>query len=88
MDNFGAWVTVLPMKSSTQFLEGIIGHSDLEGGFYTLTTSQGMLYKLEAGDASLYQIGRKVRVEGQESSSFFGIGFGTPVFRVKRYQWL
>lgn len=68
--------------------EGIIQRSDLEGGFYTLTTEQGIIYKLEGGDANLYQVGKRARVEGKEPTPAFGIGFGTPVLHVVRYQWL
>lgn len=68
-------------------LSGKIGYVDLEGGYYTLTTEGGEIYKLDGGGADLRAPGVRAEVQGAlaEPKGSFGIGFGTPVFHVKSY---
>ena len=68
--------------------KGTIGHSDLEGGFWTLATDDGDEYKLEGGDKSLQKAGIKVEIEGAVDEEAMGIGFGAPVLKVKKYKIL
>ncbi len=74
------------MKQKSKKLSGKIGHVDLEGGYYTLTTSGGEIYKLDGGGADLRAPGAHAEVEGMLDEAGFGIGFGTPVLHVKSYQ--
>jgi hypothetical protein len=67
-------------------LSGKVGHVDLEGGYYTLTTSGGEIFKLDGGGADLHVPGAQAEVEGQLDQAGFGIGFGTPVLHVKSYK--
>ncbi len=71
------------MKSKK--LSGKIGYVDLEGGYYTLTTDKGEIYKLDGGGGDLRQKGAHADVEGHVDEAGFGIGFGTPVLHVKSY---
>ncbi|MDW8283714.1 MAG: DUF5818 domain-containing protein [Myxococcales bacterium] len=71
---------------STRKLTGRIGYVDLEGGYYTLTTEGGEVYKLDGGGPDLRVPGVQVQVEGSVDEAGFGIGFGTPVLQVKKYQ--
>jgi hypothetical protein len=66
-------------------LQGKIGHVDLEGGYYTLTTAKGEIFKLDGGGADLRVPGAHAEVEGTLDEAGFGIGFGTPVVHVKKY---
>ena len=65
--------------------KGTIGHSDLEGGYYTLEAEDGQTYKLEGGDAALRKKGLRVEIEGTVEEGGFGIGFGAPTLKVKGY---
>jgi hypothetical protein len=66
--------------------KGKVGRSDLEGGFWTLTTDDGDEYKLEGGGKDLLHDGVHAEVEGAVDEAQMGIGFGAPVLRVKRYK--
>jgi hypothetical protein len=66
-------------------LSGKVGYVDLEGGYYTLTTDQGEVYKLDGGGADLRRPGQRAEVEGTLDQAGFGIGFGTPVLHVRHY---
>ena len=66
-------------------MQGKIGYVDLEGGYYTLTTEKGEIYKLDGGGADLRKKGIQAEVEGAIDEGGFGIGFGTPVIQVKKY---
>ncbi len=67
---------------------GTVHHVDLEGGYYTLRTARGEIYKLDGGGADLRKVGARVEVEGELDDKGFGISFGTPVLRVKSYKVL
>lgn len=67
---------------------GTVHHVDLEGGYYTLRTARGEIYKLDGGGADLRKVGARVEVEGELDDKGFGISFGTPVLRVKSYKIL
>ncbi|HNN94888.1 DUF5818 domain-containing protein [Haliangium sp. UPWRP_2] len=67
---------------------GTVHHVDLEGGYYTLRTARGEIYKLDGGGADLRKVGARVEVEGDLDDKGFGISFGTPVLRVKSYKIL
>ena len=69
-------------------LKGKVGRSDLEGGFWTLETDDGDVYKLEGGDKGLQQAGKKVEIQGAVDEEAMGIGFGAPVLKVKQYKIL
>lgn len=73
------------MKSKK--FSGKIGYVDLEGGYYTLTTDKGEIYKLDGGGADLHKPGARAEVEGtlDQPGTSFGIGFGTPVLHVTGY---
>jgi hypothetical protein len=68
-------------------LKGKVVRSDLEGGYWELHADNGETYKLEGGDAGLHKGGVQVEVEGAVEQAM-GIGFGTPVFTVKKYKIL
>ena len=70
----------------TKKIAGKIGYVDLEGGYYTLTTSKGEIYKLDGGGADLRAPGKHAEVEGSLDEAGFGIGFGTPILHVKGYE--
>ncbi len=74
------------MKQKHKKLSGKIGHVDLEGGYYTLTTGEGEIYKLDGGGADLRSPGAQAEVEGTLDEAGFGIGFGTPVLHVQHYK--
>ena len=63
--------------------KGKVVRSDLEGGFWTLEADDGEVYKLEGGDKGLLQAGKRVEVEGAVDEEAMGIGFGSPVLKVK-----
>jgi hypothetical protein len=67
-------------------LSGTIAHVDLEGGYYTLRTKGGEIYKLDGGDKGLLVPGAHADVEGEVEDHGFGISFGTPVLHVKSYK--
>ncbi len=68
--------------------KGKLVHSDLEGGYWTLETDDGDVYKLEGADKGLQQAGKKVEIEGAVDEEAMGIGFGAPVLKVKKYKIL
>lgn len=74
--------------SKTKKLEGTVHHVDLEGGYYTLRQKNGDIYKLDGGDAALRKPGLHVEVEGEVEDKGFGISFGTPILKVKKYKVL
>lgn len=78
------------MKQKTKKLKGTVHHVDLEGGYFTLRLENGDVYKLDGGDASLRKDGVKAEVEGvlEEKDNSFGIGFGTPILKVKSFKIL
>jgi hypothetical protein len=71
--------------SKTKKLEGTVHHVDLEGGYYTLRLKNGDIFKLDGGDAGLRKAGQRVEVEGEVEDKGFGISFGTPILKVKKY---
>ncbi len=68
--------------------KGKVVRSDLEGGFWTLESDDGTTYKLEGGGADLLKGGVKAEVEGGIDGDAMGIGFGSPVLKVKKYKIL
>jgi hypothetical protein len=68
--------------------KGKVVRSDLEGGFWTLETADGDVYKLEGGGADLLKKDVKAEVEGAVDEGAMGIGFGAPVLKVKTYKIL
>lgn len=72
--------------TSTKKLTGRIGYVDLEGGYYTLITAQGEVYKLDGGGPDLRVPNACAQVEGTVDEAGFGIAFGTPVLHVKKYE--
>ncbi len=72
------------MKGKT--MKGKVGKSDLEGGYLTLDVGNAT-YKLEGAIAGLHA-GATIEVEGSVDKGAMGIGFGTPVLRVKSYKIL
>ncbi len=66
-------------------LAGTIHHVDLEGGYYTLRTKGGEIYKLDGGGKDLRVEGASAEVEGDLEDHGFGISFGTPVLHVRSY---
>lgn len=69
-------------------LQGTIAHVDLEGGYFTLRTKSGEIYKLDGGDKGLHAPGKHAEVQGEVDDKGFGISFGTPVLHVKSYKLL
>ena len=67
-------------------LKGKVGWSDLEGGYLILETESGQTYKLE-GDTAALEKGQKVELDGSVET-MMGIGFGSPVFTVKKHRAL
>jgi len=63
--------------------KGKVGKSDLEGGYVTLEGDDGATYKLEGGGADKLARGSKVEIEGAVDEGGMGIGFGSPVLKVK-----
>jgi hypothetical protein len=72
-------------SKKTQKLSGTIHHVDLEGGYYTLRTKGGDIYKLEGGGADLRVPGAHAEIEGEVNDRGFSISFGTPTLHVGRY---
>lgn len=70
---------------ATRKLHGTVGKSDLEGGYFTFE-SGGHTYKLEGGGKDLLHAGTKAEVDGEVASNTMGIGFGSPVLKVKKYK--
>lgn len=68
--------------------KGKIVRSDLEGGFWTLETDDGDVYKLEGGGPDLLKKGVTAEVDGAVDEGAMGIGFGAPVLKVKKYKIL
>ncbi|MFO0574793.1 MAG: DUF5818 domain-containing protein [Polyangia bacterium] len=67
-------------------LTGTVHHVDLEGGYYTLRTRSGDVFKLDGGDAGLRTPGATVEIEGDVEDKGFGISFGTPILKVQSYK--
>jgi hypothetical protein len=67
-------------------LTGTVHHVDLEGGYYTLRTRSGDVFKLDGGDAGLRSPGLSVEIEGEVEDKGFGISFGTPILKVQSYK--
>ena len=65
-------------------IKGKVGHSDLEGGYYTLSDGK-VTYKLEGGGPDLLKEGVSAEIEGKIDGTMMGIGFGTPTFKIKSY---
>lgn len=76
------------MKSKSKKLTGIVHHVDLEGGYYTLRTSSGDIFKLDGGGKDLLCPGVHAEVEGEVEDKGFGISFGTPILKVRSYRIL
>lgn len=74
--------------SGKKMLSGTVHHVDLEGGYYTLRTKGGEVYKLDGGGADLRKAGVQAEVEGDVDKQTFSISFGTPVLRVRSYKIL
>ena len=66
-------------------IKGTVGHSDLEGGYFTFTDGKET-WKLEGGGADLRKAGVRAEVEGSADADAMGIGFGTPVLKVRAYK--
>ena len=67
-------------------VRGHVGRSDLEGGYFTFSDGK-QTWKLEGGGADLHKAGVQAEVEGAVEQAM-GIGFGSPVLRVKHYKIL
>lgn len=76
------------MKSKSKKLTGTVHHVDLEGGYYTLRTASGDIFKLDGGDKELLVPGTSAEVEGEVEDKGFGISFGTPILKVRSYRIL
>lgn len=74
------------MDSGTK-ITGTVGHSDLEGGYYTFSDGRHT-WKLEGGGADLRKKGVRAEVHGKQDGKMMGIGFGTPVLKVTSYKIL
>lgn len=74
------------MKSKAKKLTGTVHHVDLEGGYYTLRTASGEIFKLDGGGKDLHAPGVHAEVEGEVEDKGFGISFGTPVLKVQSYR--
>ena len=68
--------------------KGTILRSDLEGGYYTLETEKGDVYKLDDLPKELQKSGITVEIEGKIDGDAMGIGFGAPVLKVKKHKIL
>jgi len=66
--------------------KGKVVKSDLEGGLWQLETDEGDVYVLDGGGADLRNAGARVEVDGAVDGGAMGIGFGTPVLKVKKYK--
>ena len=74
--------------SGKKTLSGTVHHVDLEGGYYTLRTKSGEVYKLDGGGSDLRRAGVSAEVEGDIDRHSFSISFGTPILRVRSYKIL
>lgn len=74
------------MKSTTKKIAGTVHHVDLEGGYYTLRTDKGEIYKLEGGAKDLLEAGVRAEVEGEVDDKAFSIFYGTPILKVKGHR--
>lgn len=72
---------------SGKTIKGTVGHSDLEGGYFTFSDGKST-WKLEGGGADLHKKGVRAEVSGEVDGGMMGIGFGTPVLRVRSYKIL
>ncbi|HRI54980.1 MAG TPA: hypothetical protein PLW65_32805 [Pseudomonadota bacterium] len=71
------------MKSKLKKVTGTVHYVDLEGGYYTLRTAQGEIFKLDGGGKDLLVAGVQAEVEGEVEDKGFGISFGTPILKVR-----
>ncbi len=76
------------MKSKLKKVTGTVHHVDLEGGYYTLRTAQGEIFKLDGGGKDLLVPGVQAEVEGEVDDKGFSISFGTPSLKVRSYRIL
>jgi hypothetical protein len=76
------------VKSKSKKLTGTVTHVDLEGGYYTLRTASGDIYKLDGGGKDLLISGVQAEVEGEVDDKGFSISFGTPSIKVRTYKVL
>ena len=67
-------------------IKGKVGRSDLEGGYFTFAAGEET-YKLEGGGKDLLQEGVAAEIDGS-LETLMGIGFGSPVLKVKSYKIL
>jgi len=67
-------------------VKGRVTRSDLEGGYWQLEADDGTTYKLEGGDG--WKAGARIEVEGAVDGGSMGIGFGSPVLKVKKVKIL
>jgi|1186.fasta_scaffold1012642_2 hypothetical protein len=66
--------------------KGRVSRSDLEGGYWQLESADGTTYKLEGGSG--LKAGVTIEVEGAVDGDAMGIGFGSPVLKVKNVKIL
>ena len=69
---------------SNKTWKGQVSRSDLEGGYLTLTVGRET-YKLEGAVSGLAP-GQTVEIEGQVDGGAMGIGFGSPVLKVRSHK--
>ena len=67
-------------------VQGETHYHDLEGGYYTLKSKEGILYKLEGGGPDLHKPRLQVEIEGILTEHGFGIGFAMPTLKVVSYR--
>lgn len=67
---------------------GTVRRSDLEGGFWTLVTDQGVVYQLKGGGPDLLVDGRRAEVRGRIDDRAMGIAMMGEVLEVEGYRLL
>ncbi len=72
---------------SGKTIKGTVGHSDLEGGYFTFSDGKET-YKLEGGGGDLLKPGVRAEIDGAVRKDMMGIGFGAPVLKVGSYKIL
>ncbi|MCB9558249.1 MAG: hypothetical protein H6707_19185 [Deltaproteobacteria bacterium] len=65
---------------------GVVRHSDIAGGAWTLVTDAGVVYQLDGGDAKLKTDGIRVVVDGEIADGQMGIAMVGDILRVKSYK--
>ena len=73
--------------TSGKKIKGTVGHSDLEGGYFTFSDGK-TTWKLDGGGADLRKKGVHAEVQGRVEGGMMGIGFGSPVLTVTTYRIL